>query len=85
MRKDFFESYGRKVHLKIRGIGATFTEMVQEPERLFLDAGYTTASLDSVFSYGVAKKSIGIPLFAVRWFLTTLRDGYRIGVFTRTA
>lgn len=83
MRKRFFEKYSRPIHEKIVGMGATFTDLEEEPERLFLDAGYTTESLDSVPLYSVQRKSIGIPAFMVRWFLRTLREGYNIGVFRR--
>ena len=84
MRKDFFERYSSDIHVKIAGMGATFTDMVQDPERLFLDAGYTTRSLQSVILYAVARKSIGIPAFIVRWFMKTLTNGYQIAEF-RTA
>lgn len=83
MRKKFFESYSRPVHEKIVGMGATFTDMVEEPERLFLDAGYTMMDRASVPLYSMNRKSVGIPAFMIRWFLRTLREGYVIGVFRR--
>src|SRR5688572_8572722 len=83
MRKGFFEKYSRDIHHKIAGLGATFTDMVEEPERLFLDHGYTRLDLASVPLRAVRTKDIGIPRFAVRWILRTLRDGYLIGAFRR--
>lgn len=83
MRKKFFESYSRPIHEKIVGMGTTFTDLVEEPERMFLDAGYTMVDLSSVPLYVVDRKSFGIPAFAVRWFLRTLRNGYLVGVFRR--
>ncbi|MFA5911098.1 MAG: class I SAM-dependent methyltransferase [Vicinamibacterales bacterium] len=83
MRRKFFESYSRPIHEKIMGMGATFTDLVEEPERLFLDAGYTLVDLASIPLYAVDRKSIGIPAFVVRWFLQTLREGYNIAVFRR--
>jgi len=81
MRKRFFEKYGRDIHVKIAGMGATFTDMVEQPERLFLDAGYTMLDLASTPLRAVTAKPLGIPPFVVRWFLRTLRDGYQIGAF----
>lgn len=75
MRKKFFERYSRPVHEKILGMGATVTDMVDEPERLFLAAGYTMVELASIPMSAAARKSIGIPSFVVRWFLRTLRNG----------
>lgn len=83
MRKGFFEKYSRDVHEKIVGMGATFTDLVEEPERLFTEAGYTMTHLDSVTLYSARRKSIGIPGFLVRWVMSRLRDGYLIGVFRR--
>jgi methyltransferase (TIGR00027 family) len=52
MRKRFFEKYSRDVHEKIVGLGATFTDMMEHPERLFAEAGYTQVALESVPLYG---------------------------------
>ena len=81
MRKGFFEKYSRDIHHKIAGMGATFTDMIEKPERLFLDNGYTMLDLASVPLRAVQTKNIGIPAFAVRWIMRTLRDGYLIGAF----
>lgn len=83
MRKHFFEKYSREIHQKIVGMGATFTDMEETPERLFTDNGYTMTDLTSVPLYSVDHGNIGIPAFAVRYFLRTLREGYVIAVFAR--
>ncbi len=85
MRKNFFAKYSRDIHIKIAGMGATFTDMIQQPERLFLDAGYTMLDLASIPLRAVTAKKLGLPPFIVRWFLRTLRDGYQIGAFHRAA
>ena len=82
MRKRFFEKYSRPIHVKIVGMGATFTDLVEEPERLFIEAGYSMAGLESIPWYSVTHGDIGIPAFFVR-FMRTLRNGYLIGVFRR--
>ena len=83
MRKNFFEKYSRDIHEKIVGMGATFTDMEEKPERLFTENGYATVAIDSVPLYAVERANIGIPAFAIRYFLGTLREGYVIAVFRR--
>lgn len=83
MRKRFFETYSRDVHVKIAGMGTTFTDMEQEPERLFTDNGYTMVDIASVALYAAERGKFGIPAFAIRHFMRGLRDGYAIAVFRR--
>jgi methyltransferase (TIGR00027 family) len=83
MNKPFFASYGHAVHQKIVGMGTTFTDMEERPERLFTENGYATVDIASVALYAADRGSFGIPAFAIRYFLTTLRDGYTIAVFRR--
>jgi hypothetical protein len=83
MRKSFFEKYSRDIHEKIVGMGATFTDMEETPERLFTENGYATVAITSVPLYAVERANIGIPAFAIRYFLGTLRKGYVIAVFRR--
>ncbi len=83
MRKHFFEKYGRDIHEKIVGMGATFTDLEEQPERLFTDNGYTMVDRASVPLYAAERANIGIPAFAVRYFLRTLREGYVIAAFRR--
>jgi hypothetical protein len=81
MRRAFFESYSRDLHLKIVGMGATFTDMVEDPQRLFPDHGYTTVDTTSVALFASEHRVMDIPTFLIRWFMRTLRDGYAIWVF----
>ena len=83
MRKRFFEKYSRDIHQKIVGMGATFTDMAEHPERLFIEQGYTLVEMASIPLYAVDRVAIGIPAFAVRHLMRTLRDGYVIAVFHR--
>jgi methyltransferase (TIGR00027 family) len=84
MRKHFFETYSRDIHEKILGMGTTFTDMEEHPERLFTDNGYTMLDIASVPLYAAERANIGIPAFAIRHFMTTIRNGYVIAVFKRT-
>jgi methyltransferase (TIGR00027 family) len=83
MRKAFFDSYSKDIHVKIAGMGATFTDMVERPEQHFVDAGYTIRALESVPLYAAEHGDIGIPAFVVKYLLRKLREGYLVGVFTR--
>ena len=83
MRKSFFDKAAHEIHIKIVGMGTTFTDMVEKPEQQLIDAGYTMRSLDSIALYAAQHGDIGIPAFVVRWLLPWLRDGYQVGVFTR--
>ena len=83
MRKNFFEKYSRDIHEKIVGMGATFTDLEQEPERLFTSNGYAMIARESVTMHAMERADAGIPSWAVRYFLRTMREGYMIAVFRR--
>ena len=83
MRKTFFEKYSRDIHEKIVGMGTTFTDLEEKPERLFTDNGYATLAIESVPRYAVERADIGIPTVLIKYVLGTLRNGYVIAVFRR--
>lgn len=85
MRKRFFEKYARDIHVKIAGMGATFTDMVDRPEQVFADAGYASEGLASVPLRAATGKNLGVPAFLVKYFMGTLRNGYVIGAFGKRA
>ena len=78
MRQSFFEKYGKPIHEKIVALGASFTDISEHPENIFLDNGYKMLSCVSIPLYAAQNARIGIPPFIVRYFLKTLRDGYQI-------
>lgn len=81
MRRSFFDRYSRDVHREIVGMGATFTEMSERPERLFLDCGYDARSCTSIILYAARRGAMGVPAFVVRWFMRTARRGYCVWRF----
>jgi len=83
MRRRFFEQYSRDIHEKIVGMGTTFTDLEDNPERLFTENGYTTVDVASIPQRAVEAANIGIPAFMVRYFMGTLRNGYVIAVFRK--
>jgi methyltransferase (TIGR00027 family) len=78
MRKSFFDRYSQEVHQKIRGLGTTFVDMTEYPEGEFLDHGYKTISQVSIPLYAAQYGGLGIPVFVLKYFLKTLKNGYNI-------
>lgn len=83
MRKSFFESYGRKLHEKIVSLGASFTDISERPEELFLNRGYEILSHTSISLYAAEHGNLGAPPFLLRYFFRKLREGYAIWRFSK--
>ena len=84
MRKRFFETYSRDIHEKIVGMGTTFTDIEEDPERLFIDDGYTMVDSASVPLRSVERLPFsGMQAFLMRRFMSDLLNGYVIAVFRR--
>jgi methyltransferase (TIGR00027 family) len=81
MRKSFFNRYARPLHQKFVVMGTTFTELSEAPERLFTEAGYQPLGWISIALRAAELRSFGIPPFAVRYFLRTLRKGFCVWKF----
>ena len=81
MRQSFFGRYGRDLHHQIVALGASFTDLSETPERLFIDAGYRPLACTSIALHAAELGGFGIPPFVIRWFLGTLRRGYCIWKF----
>ncbi|WP_276373921.1 class I SAM-dependent methyltransferase [Chryseolinea sp. H1M3-3] len=76
MRRSFFERYSKKIHGKILSLGATFADISEHPENLFLGNQYKPLSCVSIPLSAAEHGNLGIPIFVVRYFFKTLRDGY---------
>jgi methyltransferase (TIGR00027 family) len=83
MRQSFFEKYGRDIHERIVGLGTTFRDLSDEPERIFMDAGYTMKERTSIPLRTAERQGDRMTGFLVRWLLGTLRDGYCVVRFER--
>jgi methyltransferase (TIGR00027 family) len=81
MRRSLFDRYVRDLHEKIVGLGASFTDISETPDRLFTDAGYRPLACTSTCLRAAELGGFGIPPFLIRWFLGTLRRGYCIWKF----
>jgi len=81
MTRVFFQKYGRTIHEKITGMGASFKFTADNPEALFLQSGYRRigwfSMVEKAFEFGAKK----IPKIVFRMFLRKLINGYAIYVF----
>lgn len=85
MTRKFFQSYGRSIHEKLTGMGATFKFTVPNPEQLFLNNGYRRLACFSVVAKSAEYQMKKIPRIIARTILRTLTSGYAIYVFAATA
>lgn len=81
MRQSFFQRYAGDLHQKFVAMGASFTDLSETPEQLFLDAGYRPLACTSIALRAAELGGFGIPPFVVRWFLGTLRRGFCVWKF----
>ena len=81
MTRKFFERYGRNIHEKLTGLGASFKFTADEPEALFVQSGYRRVGWFSMVERAMGFESKKIPRFLVQTFLRTLATGYAIYVF----
>jgi methyltransferase (TIGR00027 family) len=81
MTRKFFEKYGRTMHEKLTGMGATFKFTADNPEELFLRSGYQRVACISVVEKAAEYQSRKIPKILERTFLRTWTSGSAIYVF----
>ena len=83
MVKKFFEKYSYKIHNEIRGLGATFTFLVDDPANIFLRKGYRLENKNSTVLKAIDLGLLKIPRFILRWFMKPLVEGYAIYHFKK--
>lgn len=81
MTGEFFEEYGKSLHEKIAGMGASFKFTVDNPEEVFINNGYHRTGKISIVGRAVELGSINIPSAALKTALRTLAEGNAIYVF----
>ena len=84
MTREFFEKYGKKIHEKLTGMGASFKFTVESPEELFETSGYKLIKKISIVESAVKYGLLKIPKIALKLFLRALTGGYAIYVFEVT-
>ena len=81
MTRKFFEKYGRTMHEKLTGMGATFKFTADNPEQLFVQNGYRRSACFSIVEKSAEYQLRRIPKLIARTLLRTLTSGYAIYVF----
>lgn len=81
MTRKFFEKYGRTIHEKLTGMGATFKFTADNPEEIFVKNGYQRVDQISTVVKSTEFEGRKIPKILFRTLLRTLASGYAIYVF----
>lgn len=81
MTRKFFEKYGRTIHEKLTGMGATFKFTVDNPAEVFVKHGYERLEQISTVVKSTEFEGRKVPKILFRTFLRTLASGYAIYVF----
>ena len=84
MNRSFFEKYGRTIHEKLTGMGATFKFTADKPEELFVKNGYRRVAVLSIVAKSVEYQGNKIARFLLNTVFRTLASGYAIYVFEAT-
>jgi methyltransferase (TIGR00027 family) len=84
MNRTFFEKYGRTIHEKLTGMGASFKFTADDPEELFVKNGFKRIALFSMIEKSMGVDTKPVLRFFVRTFLRTLITGYAIYEFEAT-
>jgi methyltransferase (TIGR00027 family) len=82
MTREFFEEYGKTIHEKLTGMGATFKFTVANPEEIFLKNDYRLLERVSIIEKSVRFRLPRIPNFIMKLFARSFPRGYSIYVFS---
>ena len=81
MNRSFFEKYGRTIHEKLTGMGASFKFTADNPEEVFVQSGYRRVAVFSIVAKSVEYQGNKIAQFLFKTVFRTLASGYAIYVF----
>jgi hypothetical protein len=81
MTRRFFEKYGRTIHEKLTGMGATFKFTAENPEEIFVKNDYARVAQVSIVEKSTEFEGRRVPKILFRTLLRTLASGYAIYVF----
>ena len=81
MNREFFEEYGRTLHEKLTGLGASFKFTADDPEEVFTESGYRLAEKVSIVGSAVDFGLLQIPKVILETALSGLVSGNAIYVF----
>lgn len=81
MNKEFFEEYGKTLHEKLTGLGASFKFTADDPVEVFAQSGYILAEKTSIVKKAVDFGLLQIPKVILQTALSGLVNGNAIHVF----
>jgi methyltransferase (TIGR00027 family) len=81
MSKRFFEKLGKPIHEKFKALGASFTDMMDDPASLFLKYNYQQVARVSTIKKSLELGLAKLPKLAF-WLYGKLFDGYSIYEFS---
>ena len=82
MTREFFERYGKTIHVKVTGMGATFKFTVDSPEEIFLKNEYRLVDKISIVEQSVRFRARFIPSVLWKMLARIFPRGYSIHVFS---
>lgn len=77
----FFRRYGARVHRQIEALGARFTWTPDDPVGVMASSGYRLVNRVSIPLRAAELGRLRAPVWLIRRFLPSLRDGYSVHVF----
>ncbi len=85
MTERFARRYSRALLRRIQDIGGDYAELMTEPARAVISAGFVEAGRSSIIGHAAALGALPIPSFILNKVMRTLRDGYQIYRFVAGA
>ena len=82
MNRKFFKKFSTDIHKKLVEHGTTFTDLAEEPDRLFLDFGYTKRASISIPQTTIDLKLLRVPWLVRKLVFGKLISGYSFYHFT---
>jgi methyltransferase (TIGR00027 family) len=83
MNRQFFENFGKTLHVKITGMGAEFKFTEESPENVFLKSGYELNDKICIIEKSVVFQMPEMPETVLEGLRSSLPTGYSIYVFER--
>lgn len=83
MTRQFFENFGKTLHEKITGMGASFKFTADSPEDVFLKGGYELNKKICIIEKSVLFQMPDLPATVVEAMRSSLPAGYSIYVFEK--
>jgi len=83
MTREFFETVGQTIHEKINGMGAPFKFTADNPQEIFLKAGYELNDKICIIEKSVVFQMPELPPTVLEAMRSSLPSGYSIYIFER--